>query len=274
MERGLLKIGILNIMHDKEDTKRCFERVLGAAGQAVQITYFYPVMHYQNRSVPAFLLQTAEPLSRKRVAMMDAFIITGAPLEKLAFEDVTYWPELKRLFSFLEGAAIPQLYVCWGAMAAANYFYGVGKQQLPQKIFGIYKHQILQPTPALYGLTTGFKAPHARYAELNQAEISAVSALQIDALTTDQKLFLVEAREKPQLFLFAHLEYGKDALTKEYQREVQAYPEKVTSLAKPENYYADPEKMQDERFSWKQTQTVFFANWLKLVEKGKYRVGY
>ncbi|WP_057895673.1 homoserine O-acetyltransferase/O-succinyltransferase family protein [Liquorilactobacillus oeni] len=265
MGRQPMNIGILNIMHDKIDTKKRFDSVLKAAKQSLKITYFYPTMHYRGREVPEYLLKFAEPLALDKVSKMDAFIVTGAPLERLDFNEVTYWKELKELFAFLKKNEMPQLYICWGAMAAANYFYGIDKKMLVEKIFGVYQHKISGTCLLLEGLKSGFKAPHARYADLNKDQILSSDMLKINALSMNGELFLMEARTQPQTFLFAHLEYGKDALTKEYQREAAAYPEKAASLAKPQNYYLNENKMTGELFSWANTQKVFFENWLKRI---------
>ena len=134
----VLEIGVLNLMHDKEDTKRRFERVLTREDCRVNLTWFYPVMHYQDREVPENVRQMSQPLDLNKVKELDAFIVTGAPLEKLDFDDVTYISELQELFDCLSTEGIEQLYVCWGAMVAANYFYGVDKYLLNQKLFGVY----------------------------------------------------------------------------------------------------------------------------------------
>ena len=160
----VLEIGVLNLMHDKEDTKRRFERVLTREDCRVNLTWFYPVMHYQDREVPENVRRMSQPLDLNKVKELDAFIVTGAPLEKLDFDDVTYISELQELFDCLSTEGIEQLYVCWGAMVAANYFYGVDKYLLNQKLFGVYSQVILENSPLLEGLSDGFLAPHARYA--------------------------------------------------------------------------------------------------------------
>lgn len=173
-----VKIGILNIMHDKVDTQKRFRHVLADA----DLTFFYPKTHYQKRQLPAAFAKIAEPLGLVKVGTMDAFIITGAPIEQIPFDQVDYWDELRQLFAFLDEKQIPQLYVCWGAMAALNYFYGIDKDALAGKLFGIYRQQILQPTPLLAGLASGFKAPHARYAEMSHQDLAKQPELTVNAI--------------------------------------------------------------------------------------------
>ncbi|GHN35020.1 homoserine O-acetyltransferase/O-succinyltransferase family protein [Lactobacillus delbrueckii] len=256
------KIGILNLMHDKIDTQKRFSHVLKAAEPRVAISYFYPKSHYLNRPLPQNC--PAEPLDLAKIEKLDGFIITGAPIELLDFTAVDYWQELTGLFDFLKAKEIPQLYVCWGAMAALHYFYGISKHPLPEKIFGIYPQEILATAPILSGLVEGFRAPHARYAEMNREEIEAEKALTINAATPDGHLSLVTGPDK-QAFLFSHMEYGPQAFKKEYQRELSARGGDDRGLAKPQQYFANESAMSLPQFTWESTQQHFFKNWLAAI---------
>ncbi|MBB1122476.1 homoserine O-acetyltransferase/O-succinyltransferase family protein [Limosilactobacillus albertensis] len=258
-----LKIGILNLMHDKEDTQQRFTKVLSAGSYRVNIQYFYPQNHYTSRPVPKLVQQISQPLDLGQAAAMDAFIITGAPIEQLPFEKITYLDEVHQLIDCLVANNIPQLYICWGAMAAANYLYGISKMPLPEKIFGVFHNYIQHEDPLLTGLDDGFLAPHARYAEMDINKIAHDPRLIINATTKDNRLFSFRARDKHQYFLFSHLEYGQDALLKEYLRERNTHP--GIEYIKPQNYFRDPLHMKDPQFSWQRTQRVFFDNWLQTV---------
>lgn len=154
-------------------------------------------------------------------------------------------------------------------MVAANYFYGVDKYLLNQKLFGVYSQVILENSPLLEGLSDGFLAPHARYAELSCSQVREVPELSVVSVSETNHLFLAEARKERQTFLFSHLEYGRDALDKEYYRELQAHPEDAPVLAKAANYYDDPVKMTGMRFGWGKAQRHFFENWLKQAEENR-----
>ncbi|GHV97012.1 homoserine O-succinyltransferase [Lactobacillus nasalidis] len=258
------KIGILNLMHDKIDTQKRFSYVLGQADPELEISYFYPRSHYRFRPLPPNW--PAKPLDLDELSGLDGFIITGAPIEQLPFEEVDYWDELTQLFDRLKSLAIPQLYVCWGAMAAMHYFYGIGKHPLKEKLFGIYSQRILAPSPLLAGLANGFRAPHARYAEMNRAEILRNPRLTIHAQTPEGRLCLVSGPGR-QSFLFSHLEYGPQAFSKEYQRELAARGGDDTGLAKPQCYFADESAMALPQFTWESTQEHFFKNWLQAVQQ-------
>lgn len=259
----VLRIGILNLMHDKLDTRARFLRVLEGQGINVEVTFYYPKDHYKERPVPPEVAKYARPLDLTEVKKLDGFIVTGAPLERLSFDEITYIDELQGLFLCLEKYQIEQLYVCWGAMAALNYFYGIEKYLLAQKVFGVYPQEILAPSKLLHGLKDGFLAPHARYADIDLAQVRQRPELQISANSLTGHAFLIEAQKAHQTFLFSHLEYGRQALEKEYQREVAAYPEQKAYLARPT--YAS----QALRFSWAKAQQLFFKNWLTLIATRK-----
>ncbi|GAJ26423.1 homoserine O-succinyltransferase [Liquorilactobacillus sucicola DSM 21376 = JCM 15457] len=264
-----VKIGILNLMHNKKESQQQFAKVLTDGAEPVELTFYYPATHYNERPVPAELRRIAKPLDLEEVKHLDAFIISGAPIEKLAFEEVRYIAEVKALLDVLAENDIEQLYVCWGAMAALNYFYGIQKRILPAKVFGVYPNAIQSESNLLFGMPAGFPAPHARYAEMDHKQIAEHDDLAL--LSSDMKghLTLVEAAAAKQTFLFSHLEYDKDALLKEYQREAAAYPEAKQKPARPEYYFKYPEKLEEPVFSWKKTQRRFYSNWLKQVSIAK-----
>lgn len=254
-----VKIGVLNLMHDKIDTQRRFLKVLPDA----DLTFFYPRMHYRNRLVPIEVAMISEPLDINRVGEFDGFIITGAPIDQIDFQDVTYIEEIRCLLQALADHKVQQLYFCWGAMAAMNYFYDIQKRILSEKIFGIFPHLITESNPLLNGLSQGFIAPHARYAEMDKKQIMQDKRLIINAVDDKGHLFMVSDKDKPERnFIFSHIEYGRDGLRDEYHREIAAHPER--NYKKPENY-----SMTAPSFQWQDNQRIFFNNWLKQVEKSK-----
>lgn len=267
MTTAPLKVGILNLMHDKVDTQRRFRHVLTRSARPVEITFLYPQTHYLSRPVPNLVKRISQPLELNQINQYDAFIITGAPIERLPFNKITYIDELHRLIDQLVKLNIPQLYICWGAMAAANYLYDIEKHQLPRKLFGVYPNHILNSSRLLTGLPDGFLAPHARYAELDHRQISAHPELILEATTVDGQLFSFRARNRQQYFLFSHLEYGRNALLKEYHREKNAHPN--WDYAKPQNYFLDPIHMRAPQFKWQPAQQIFFDNWLHIVAQNK-----
>lgn len=261
-----LHIGVLNLMHDKADTQRRFVKVLRQPGFNVTVTFLYPRTHYRDRPVPSLVQQISQPLDLNGLATFDAFIITGAPIEQLPFDKITYLDEVHQLIDRLVELKIPQLYICWGAMVAANYLYGIDKRKLPAKLFGIFRNYFTaNRSTLLAGLPDGFLAPHARYAELDYQQVVANPHLAIEAVTLDRRLFFFRARDSNQYFLFSHLEYGRQALLKEYLRERNAHP--GYDYLKPQHYFADPLHMRGPQFKWAPAQHIFFNNWLHQVNQ-------
>ncbi|QNQ81657.1 homoserine O-succinyltransferase [Lactobacillus sp. PV037] len=262
-----IKIGILNLMHDKEDTQKRFEKIFKNSKNDIKVEFFYPKTKYQDKEVPENVKAISQPLDLTKVADFDGFIITGAPIEHFDFKDVTYIEEIRCLLSELDRNHVQQLYLCWGAMAALNYFYGIKKVPLSQKIFGIYPNEILKAHPLLAGLSKDFLAPHARYADMDIEQIAQDPRLEINSLSKNRNLLLVTSPPYPErTFLFAHLEYGRNALRKEYQREINAHPER--NYQKPENYFSRETPNLPE-FKWKNTQEHFFKNWINELIKEK-----
>lgn len=262
-----LKIGILNIMHDNKNTRHRFEEIFASLSVPIDLTFFYPTK-YPNGKIPERITRLAQPLDLKKVPNFDAFIITGSPIERFPFEDITYIDEVYHLIDALRVNGIEQLYLCWGAMAALNYLYNIGKHELPEKVFGIFPEKILKPSPLLTGIRQNFLAPHARYWESNRDEIEENPELEINAVSDEGHLFLVTAPDHPhQSFLFSHLEYGRRGLLKEYQREREAHPDRF--YKKPENYLLDPDNLAEPQYQWEGVRRQFFDNWIKQIIKNQ-----
>lgn len=234
----MLTVGLLVLMHDKVGAINDWQNALGPQ---VKIHAFYPQSHVP---LDPGLMQ---PLDLNLATQMDAFIVTGAPVDRLAFEAVWYYREVTRLIDALQVADIPQLYLCWGAMAALHHEFGLAKHLLPQKLFGVYPQRQLAASPLLNGLPEHFLAPHARFADISiEAMRSKVALI---ATTTHDQPFLATAGR--QTFLFAHLEYQRLGLWQEAQRTNSA-------LA----FNDDPW----HHWGWENTRKIFFANWQQTVK--------
>lgn len=232
-------VGLLVLMHDKVGAINDWQNALGPQ---VRVQAFYPKSHVpQNPGV-------MQPLDLQLATQMDAFIITGAPVDRLTFEDVWYYPEVTQLIDALQAAAVPQLYLCWGAMAALHHEFDLEKFRLPQKLFGVYPQHQLMASPLLKGLPERFLAPHARFADFSIEAIR--SKVDLIATTTNGHSFLATAGR--QTFLFAHLEYQRFGLWQEAQRANSA-------LA----FNDDPL----HHWGWENTRNIFFANWKQSVQQ-------
>lgn len=193
---------------------------------------------------------------------MDGFIISGAPIERLPYEDVYYYQETIELIDYLTARGIPQLFSCWGAMVALHHLYGIGKAPLNRKLFGVFPHHAVKDSPLLTGIAPGFLAPHARYTEMKRQELITHPALTINAETVDGHAFLV-TNGRTQTFLFAHLEYGSEGLWQEYQREISAHPDF------PYQQPLNDGELNDRchPFYWQDLQQMFFKNWLAQIRQ-------
>ncbi|KRN99113.1 homoserine O-acetyltransferase/O-succinyltransferase family protein [Companilactobacillus kimchiensis] len=257
-----IKIGILNLMQNKLETMQNFQNVLG---DNVELKFYYSATRYLNRQLNSDITNSMSPLDLSEVKDLDGFIITGSPVEKLDFPQVSYFDEINELIDLLDQLNIPQLYVCWGAMAALNRLYDIDKKILPHKAFGVFQNQILAETPLLKNISDNFPAPHARFAEMDHEQLESEPTLKVNSISQNGLLTLVESTQKHQTFIFSHLEYQRDGLDKEYQRELNS--PKVHGAFPASNYYSP----LDHRpmFFWKQTQENFYKNWLQTVNEHK-----
>lgn len=230
-------IGLLILMHDKLSTLRDWQNALG---DSVRLHPFYPLSHRPKH--PGVM----QPLELEVATQLDAFIITGAPVDRLDFNDVWYYPEVTQLIDALQAAQVPQLYSCWSAMAALHHEFGLDKTILPQKLFGVYPHHILKSSPLLQNLPANFSAPHARFADMDVPAMQA--AVDVIASTTNGHPFLAVSGR--QTFLFSHLEYQRFGLWEEYQR-----------AGGPQAFNDDPL----HRWPWESVRERFFHQWRRQI---------
>lgn len=257
-----VKIGILNLMQNKLETMQNFQESLG---DKVELKFFYSATRYVDRTLDSAITDNMVPLDLNEVKNLDGFIITGSPVEKLDFPQVSYFDEINDLIDLLDSLNIPQLYVCWGAMAALNRLYNIDKKILPHKAFGVFQNQILSESPLLENISDNFPAPHARFAEMSHEQLNQEPTIKIDSISENGLLTLAESTVKHQVFVFSHLEYQRDGLDKEYHRELNS--KKVTGAMPAMNYYSPLD--HKPVFSWKQTQKSFYNNWLQTVNEHK-----
>ncbi|WP_125587792.1 homoserine O-acetyltransferase/O-succinyltransferase family protein [Companilactobacillus jidongensis] len=257
------RIGILNLMKDKIETNHNFEHVL--KNKDVELIFYYSATRYNDRVLAPEITSTMKPLNLIEVKQLDGFIITGSPVEQLDFAQVTYNQEINNLLDQLDELNIPQLYVCWGAMAALNHFYQIRKNILPHKTFGVYQNNIINDSCFLKDIKNEFPAPHARYAEMNHQDLDFNSELETKAISENGLLTLVESTTRPQTFVFSHLEYPQSGLDDEYHREMNSG--KVPEAFPANNYYSPID--HHPMFTWKETQKQFFSNWLNCVTETK-----
>ena len=189
----------------------------------------------------------------------DGMIITGAPVETMDFEQVDYWPELCEIMDFSETNVYSTLHVCWGAQAGLYYHYGIRKELLPAKMFGVFEHRVIRPSnPLVRGFDEVFYAPHSRHTAMSREDIDHCSALRILAESDEAGPFLMSTENGRQIFVIGHPEYDKYTLDAEYKRDVA----KGLPIAVPKNYYPNDDPSQPPLFRWRAHAHLLYENWL------------
>ena len=186
-------------------------------------------------------------------------IITGAPVEKLEFEEVDYWPELCRIMEWSKKNVYSTIHICWSAQAGLFYHYGVPKYMLPQKISGIFRHRVLNPLhPLVRGFDDDFWAPHSRYTEIRKEDVLKHPELEILTESNAAGIHIVSAKDGRQIFVTGHEEYDRNTLKKEYLRDVRRGLHPLV----PQNYFPNDDPALQPPFVWRSHAFLMFSNWL------------
>ncbi|MDF2611616.1 MAG: metA [Lachnospiraceae bacterium] len=254
-----LKIAILNLMPIKEDTEVQLLRSLSNTPLQVDVTFLttgtYVGKHTTTSHLDQFYLTYQEVKNLK----FDGLIITGAPVELMEFKDVTYWDELREIMEWSETNVTSTLHICWGAQAGLYYHYGIQKQTLDQKMFGIFEHKVLKrKVPFVRGFDDIFYAPHSRYTTVSREEILNCEELTILAESDEAGVFIVLAKEGKQIFVMGHPEYDRVSLDKEYKRDIA----KGLDISLPANYYPEDRPEGRPNLVWRAHANAMYTNWL------------
>lgn len=255
-----IEIAILNLMPTKETTETQFMRLLSNSPLQVNITLVrtatYNPTHTEQKHLKRFYKSFAEIKTRK----FDGMIITGAPVENMPFEQVAYWRELEEILDWTATNVTSTLFICWGAQAALHYFYGIKKHPLKEKCFGIFAHQRVfdgEQEPLMRGISDEFHMPHSRHTIIYAEDIKNVPDLKILAFSRRAGASIIKSRDNKRVFVTGHMEYDRDTLKKEYERDKA----KGLDIKPPVNYFADKE-MTKVKMNWSSTANLFYINWL------------
>ncbi|MGR3803968.1 homoserine O-acetyltransferase MetA [Marinibacterium profundimaris] len=259
-----MRIALLNLMPKKIQTETQFARLLGATPLQVELTLIRMTDHQPRNTssehIDLFYETFAEVAESGQ--KFDGVIITGAPVEQLEYEEVTYWDELSTVFDWTQTHVHSTFGVCWGAMAMINHFHGIDKHMLDAKAFGCFRHQNLAPaSPFLRGFADDFVVPVSRWTEMRQDEIDRGEGL-ITLLGSDQVgPCLVQDPGRRALYIFNHLEYDSDTLKQEYDRDVAA----GEPINVPANYYPDDDPTRRPLNRWRSHAHLLYGNWLSEI---------
>lgn len=254
-----LRIAMLNLMPTKIVTETQILRCLSNTPIQIDIDLIQTATHKSKNTPEDHLLKFYQTFDDIRNQYFDGFIITGAPVEKMDFEEVDYWPELSEIMEWTKTHVHSTLHICWGAQAGLYYHYGIQKHLLDKKLSGIYKHHIMRPHDSLLrGFDDVFKAPHSRYTTIYSEDILRHPDLTMLAESYEAGPYIITAMGGRQLFVTGHSEYDKDTLAKEYFRDVR----KGLNPDIPENYFEGNDPNNEPLLSWRSHSTLLFTNWL------------
>ena len=254
-----LKIAILNLMPIKITTETDFIRLLSNTPLQIQIEFMKIKSHTSKNTPVEHMMMFYRDFEEMRKEKYDGLIVTGAPLEQMDFEEVTYWGELQEVFNWAHSHVTSTVYICWAAQAALYHFYGVPKYPTSEKVFGIFKHKALVPhLPIFRGFDDEFYAPHSRHSEILRKDIEKVDALTIISESEDAGVHIVTARNGREFFITGHSEYAPNTLDNEYRRDV----DKGLPIKIPQNYYRDDNPDNGPVVKWRGHANLLFGNWL------------
>ena len=257
-----LKIGILNLMPTKMATEVQFLRLLGNTPIQIDISLVHSKT-YESKNVSSEYLNTFyKTFNDIKNEKFDGFIITGAPIEHLEFEDVAYWEELTEIMEWTKTNVTSTLHVCWGAQAGLYHHYGVDKYPIGKKMFGVFKHSLNRKDLLLTrGFDDEFYVPHSRHTEVRREDIEKVDQLEIISESEDSGIYMVVSKDRKQIYLTGHSEYDVGTLKAEYDRDIS----QGKAIDIPINYYPDDDPSKEPKVIWRGHSNLLFSNWINYV---------
>ncbi|MFD1196175.1 homoserine O-succinyltransferase [Seohaeicola saemankumensis] len=259
-----LRIGLLNLMPKKIQTENQFARLIGATPLQIELSLIRMSEHQTRNTAAEHMESFYRPFSEvaQTGEKYDGLIITGAPIEHLPFEDVTYWEELCQVFDWTQTHVQSTFGVCWGGMAMIHHFHGVKKHMLDHKAFGCFRHRNMAPaSPYLRGFSDDCVIPVSRWTEVKQTEIDRIPGL-ITLLASDEVgPALIEDPAHRALYIFNHFEYDSDTLKQEYDRDVHS----GTPINVPLNYYPDDDPARTPLNRWRSHAHLLYGNWINQI---------
>ena len=254
-----LRIAILNLMPLKITTETDLVRLLSNTPLQVEISFMKIKSHTPKNTPIEHMKAFYTDFEQMREQRYDGMIVTGAPVEQMDFERVTYWDEITEIFDWARTHVTSTLYICWAAQAGLYHFYGIPKYPLEKKMFGIFPHRALQPLhPIFRGFDDVFYVPHSRHTEVRSEDILRVPSLTLLSESPEAGVYLVMARGGREFFVTGHSEYSPLTLDGEYRRDLG----KGLPIEMPRNYYVDDDPAKGVLVRWRAHANLLFSNWL------------
>ncbi len=254
-----LKILLLNLMPKKIETETQFSRLLGNSPLQVELELIHTKSHKSKNVAEEHLISFYKTFDEVKNKNYDGFIITGAPVEHMEFEEVEYWDELTEIMEWSKTHVHSTMHICWGAQAGLYYHYGIKKHPLDEKLFGIFPHKVDYKRSILFrGFDDDFLVPQSRHTTVKREEIEKNTDLKILASSDIAGVYAVRSQTHGQIFITGHSEYDADTLKNEYLRDLaQGKP-----IKKPVNYFRDDDETKEPVVTWRSHANLLFSNWL------------
>ena len=254
-----LEIVLLNLMPTKIVTETQLSRLLGNTPLQVHLELMHTSSHKSKNVAQDHLLTFYKSFEELKDRKFDGMVITGAPVENMAFEDVDYWDELCQIMEWSKTNVHSTFHICWGAQAGLYYHYGVQKHPLPEKMFGVFKHIAdYKRSILLRGFDDEFWVPHSRHTTVLREDIEKIPGLRIVASSEDAGVYAIMNKEGRQIFITGHSEYDADTLQREYLRDKNL----GLPIHVPQNYFPDDDDTRDPIVRWRSHANLLFSNWL------------
>ena len=254
-----LRIVILNLMPLKVTTETDLIRLLSNTPLQLEVSFMKLKSHTPKNTPIEHMMMFYKDFDILKKQKFDGMIITGAPIEQLDFEQVSYWDEISEIFEWVKTNVTSTLYICWAAQAGLYYHYGVPKYPLERKMFGVFRQYPTDPRlPIFRGFDDVFQMPHSRHTEIRRADIVERPELQIIAESPESGVSIVMARGGREFFITGHLEYAPNTLDNEYRRDRGVR----SDVDLPRNYYRDDDPEKGPLVSWRAHANLLYNNWI------------
>ncbi len=254
-----LKILILNLMPNKQETEVQLLRLLSNTPLQLEVSFLHMESHVSKNTSEDYLQEFYKVFTDIREQKFDGMIITGAPVEHLDYEEVNYWDELTEIFEWTKTNVNSTFHICWGAQAGLYYHYGVPKYRLDKKVFGVFPHtKVYKHEDLLRGFDDIFYVPHSRHTEVREEDIEKVKELNILSASEESGVYIVSDEDGSQIFVMGHSEYDSDTLKNEYFRDV----EKGLDIDIPKHYFKNDDPKEGPLSMWKAHSSLLYTNWL------------
>lgn len=254
-----LEIIVLNLMPIKQDTELQLLRGLSNTPLQIDVTFLQMSSHVSKNTSASHIKKFYQTFEEVKNNNYDGMIITGAPVEKLDFEEVNYWDELTTVMEWSKKHVTSTIHICWGAQAGLYYHYGIKKELLPKKLSGVYKHRVMnRKEPLVRGFDDVFMAPHSRYTQASRQQILDNPRLKVLADSDEAGIYIVLGDGGKEIFVMGHPEYDRLTLDQEYKRDI----DKGIEPDLPVNYYPDDDCNRKPLLSWRSHANNLYTNWL------------